>query len=1302
MTEGRGEIVTFYSYKGGTGRTMALANVAWILAAAGKRVLVADWDLEAPGLHKFFAPFLDVRRTVDAPGVIDLIREYEDHVMHERPLEDGDDSWLDDLARVQRHTIKINWDFPDGGRLDLLTAGRQNSAYAAALGSLDWDNFYDRLNGGKFLDAVAGHIRSTYDYALIDSRTGFSDVADICTQHLPDTLVDCFTLSNQGIDGAAQVARAVSMYSKRDGRRTIRILPVTMRVDQGEQERGNLGRKVAMERFRGLPEGMSSTEREQFFRSVEVPYQPYYAFEEKLATFFEVSGHPATLLAAYERLTSAITSGAVSALQPMEESLREQVQPRFVRTYLAEALDVTLEYAVEDQPWAEWVRSVLIGAEVTVHDHGPLEQHHPEAVREPVGTVLAIVSARYLSAMPPDRWRTAGPQPLVLYVGDVHTREIPARSAVTIGIHAEEKAAVDSLLSLVGRSSSISDAQAGATRFPGHEPIWFRAPARNPRFTGRTEQLQALRAALLADGQTVLPVALQGMGGVGKTQIALEYVHRFRASYDLVWWIQADLPHLIDSALTDLGVKMKLPVEVDQSAGDTTRMTMDALRRGTPTRRWLLVFDNADEVAPVLNFVPQGGGGHVLVTSRLGEWDTQAKTTIPVNVFGRIESVSHLRGRADLTEEQAEVVAEALGDLPIVVAAAGALLSDGTSTVESFLADIGRHQLHSPAVWDTSLQRLKDQSAGAYRLLQLCSVLGPDIAQDLLDSDQMAQSLMAFDPIVSERMMRATLIQRVNKLALLKLDVHARQVQVHRMIQEAVRSKMSEEELRQTRHEAHLILARFRPTGDPDNPDTWERYRMIWPHLDASGALACDDESVRQLLIDRVRYLWRRGNNAQGLEFGEQVAREWQAWLQKGEQQVAGAEAPSATNAGNSLSLRRQLLNLRFNIANILRDLARFTEALATDEDVLQQQLKLLGERHPHTLMTVGSLGGDLRALGRYEEALKHDERTYQLWREDFGEDYPRTLTAANNLAASMRAVGDFHRARVIDEAVFKRRQIVLGADHPFTLHSQSSVGRDLREAGEYAASVSWLRTVVDLSRESLGAEAVGTLNAQANLGASLRSDGRAAEAGPLLDEAYAQLSGRSGAEGLSPNALSCRLNRAANLLAVGRNDEAFSEMVQITLDYERTLGPDHPFRFVCLSNQSAVLRASGQLPQARDLAERAVIGCRRLLGERHPYYLAAAMNLGICRFELGELEGLPQDLVVLQGTVNDVLGRAHPDALAFSANLDVIRHARPGPRGSTSALGELTEQLGQDHPSVTSLRSRRLVHRVLDLQDPF
>ena len=133
-----------------------------------------------------------------------------------------------------------------------MSAGRQNRDYSSSRPLIDWDNFYDRLNGGQFIDALRDDMKEHYDYTLIDSRTGLSDIADICTVHLPDILVDCFTLNDQSIDGAASVATSVD---QRYHYRNIRVLPVPMRIDEAEKDKSDAGLDLARVQVRPVPQG---------------------------------------------------------------------------------------------------------------------------------------------------------------------------------------------------------------------------------------------------------------------------------------------------------------------------------------------------------------------------------------------------------------------------------------------------------------------------------------------------------------------------------------------------------------------------------------------------------------------------------------------------------------------------------------------------------------------------------------------------------------------------------------------------------------------------------------------------------------------------------------------------------------------------------------------------------------------------------------------------------------------------------------------------------------------------------------
>src|SRR4051812_44671759 len=204
--------------------------------------------------------------------------------------------------------------------------------------------------------------------------------------------------------------------------------------------------------------------------------------------------------------------------------------------------------------------------------------------------------------------------------------------------------------------------------FAGVLPAVWKVPPRNPRFSGRDGMLGALRRRLRAGEGTLVVQALYGLGGVGKTQLAIEYAHRFAADYDLVWWIDAEQPVLIPDRLARLAAQLELP------AGATVADTVERLLAGLRGRdRWLLIFDNAERPADVADYRP-GGAGHVLITSRSPGWGALGGR-LEVDVLARAETVALLCARIPaLDGELADQLAAELGDLPLAAAQAAAYL----------------------------------------------------------------------------------------------------------------------------------------------------------------------------------------------------------------------------------------------------------------------------------------------------------------------------------------------------------------------------------------------------------------------------------------------------------------------------------------------------------------------------------------------------------------------------------------------------------------------------------------------------
>jgi Mrp family chromosome partitioning ATPase len=399
MSEAEGQIVTFYSYKGGTGRSMMLANVAWILASNGQRVLTVDWDLEAPGLHRYFQPFLLDEDLLGSDGIIDFVSDFTTAARGAHG-EGEDDDWFDPYADLAQYAVPLDWDF-DGGRLDHVGAGRQGASYSLRVSSFDWAEFYDDFGGGAFLSRTREHLKRDYDYVLIDSRTGLADTSGICTVQMPDALVVCFTLNNQSVNGAADVAESV----RRQRGENMRMLTVPMRVDNSEKIKLELRREAALERFAGSADAPALLERQ--WAEVEVGYQPFYAYEEILATFGDVPGRGHTILAAAESMAAWVTNDQVTKARRVSESRRREVLARYEGTLVPPRSDsgqgVYISYRRSDAAYAGRLYDALahqLGPSRVVmdiaFDAGVDFIEHIEGIIEAAAVVIVMIGPHWL------------------------------------------------------------------------------------------------------------------------------------------------------------------------------------------------------------------------------------------------------------------------------------------------------------------------------------------------------------------------------------------------------------------------------------------------------------------------------------------------------------------------------------------------------------------------------------------------------------------------------------------------------------------------------------------------------------------------------------------------------------------------------------------------------------------------------------------------------------------------------------------------------------------------------------------
>ena len=245
-------IYTFYSYKGGVGRTMALANIAELFYRAGKRVLMIDWDLEAPGLEQFFFPPQELDRVRRKRGLIDLVLGYKHQMTTKLDLSDPDNLPFEPPHAIRqpvypRSSEPGTFAPSSSGQLWLITAGKRlqetPGVYAKQVLEFDWTDFYERWQGEAYFDWFRRQCKTFADVILIDSRTGVTEISGVCTYHLADVVVMFCAANNQNIQGTLDMLRNFSqadpdrkdvqerLLLEQRGGRPLKILVVPARIN---------------------------------------------------------------------------------------------------------------------------------------------------------------------------------------------------------------------------------------------------------------------------------------------------------------------------------------------------------------------------------------------------------------------------------------------------------------------------------------------------------------------------------------------------------------------------------------------------------------------------------------------------------------------------------------------------------------------------------------------------------------------------------------------------------------------------------------------------------------------------------------------------------------------------------------------------------------------------------------------------------------------------------------------------------------------------------------------------------------
>jgi tetratricopeptide (TPR) repeat protein len=598
--------------------------------------------------------------------------------------------------------------------------------------------------------------------------------------------------------------------------------------------------------------------------------------------------------------------------------------------------------------------------------------------------------------------------------------------------------------------------------------IWNVPHQRNPNFTGREELLTDLQTALTSGQHAALTQAISGLGGVGKTQLAVEYAYRYATEYDIVWWVRSEEPSTLAAEYAALATELGLP---EQSAREQAAIAQAVRRWLEQNSGWLLVFDNASNQKDVHDYLPRGATGHVIITSRDSNWRGVA-TTLSIKVLSQDESVEFLLKRTGQTDRGvAARLAEELGNLPLALEQAGAYMVESARSILDYvklfqtrkgeILKRGTPSTDYPATvattWELSFQEVKKASPAGADLLNLCAFLAPDdIPQEMLRKgaehfpEPLASTVadpLAFDDAVAPLL----------HYSLVEVDIDRDALSVHRLVQAVVRGRLEEDE-RKLWAEAAVRSAKEAFTYKLDDVDTWQASIRILPHSLVTSSHAEElggaSELAGRLLNQVGLYLEEFAQYTQAKSVFERAVAIGEA--------TYGSDHPTvairASNLGGVLWQLGDLAGARAhyeravaigettygsdhptvatyinNLGLVVNGLGDPAGARAHYERALVIDEAAYGPNHPNVAIDVNNLGGVLQDLGDPEGARAHFERAVAIDEAAYGPNHPTVAIRANNLGLVLQDLGDLAGARIYLARAFRIFQKFLGDDHPKT-----------------------------------------------------------------------------------------------------------------------------------------------------------------------------------------------------------------------------------------------------------------------------
>jgi tetratricopeptide (TPR) repeat protein len=633
--------------------------------------------------------------------------------------------------------------------------------------------------------------------------------------------------------------------------------------------------------------------------------------------------------------------------------------------------------------------------------------------------------------------------------------------------------------------------------------VWNIPYLRNDYFTGREEILEQLHTRFKANNATALTQrhAMSGLGGIGKTQTAVEYAYRYHEDYQAVLWARAESHEALTSSFVEIAALLDLPQKNEQDQTITVQAVKHWLQNNSG---WLLILDNADEPQIVHEFLPTKFDGHILLTTRAQALGGLAQR-IEVDTFTPELSVLFLLRRATLIDAHgalkqaspedrkvATKISEELGGLPLALDQAGAYIEETKCNLAKYLEcyQIQRARLLKrrgsnsdyPAsvatTWSLSFERV-EQNAVAADLLRLCAFLAPDaIPEEIIikGASYLGEHLQA---VLEDQGLLDEAIGILRAYSLIHRDPVEKTLSIHRLVQAVLRDAMPAEETKLWAERTVLAVNAVFP--HPREFAQWLICERYLPHAQACYGLMTQDQMS---LSEVAGFLTKIG------------------WYLRERGQYQEAEAPLQ----QALTLREQNLGsehldtaLSLSVLGLLYHAqGQYEQAEPLYVRALSIYEKQLGANHPSTATSLNNLAGLYRSQGKDAQAEPLYVRALSIYEKQLGANHPNTATCLNNLALLYNNQGKYAQAEPLYVQALSIYEKQLGANHPNTATCLNNLATLYKSQGKYAQAEPLYLRALSIRQQKLGETHPDTRAVQQSYASLLRAMGRYEEAKQL------------------------------------------------------------------------------------------------------------------------------------------------------------------------------------------------------------